>query len=77
MIRGYEVTVRPLSPGLGGGFVAYAPALKGCISDGGTREEARANLRDAINCWLDGARLKGRNTKRGAPAVPRAFIAVP
>ncbi len=77
MIRGYDVDVCRLSDELGGGFAAYAPALKGCISDGSTREEALANLKDAINCWLEAARLKGRKVSRSAPAAPRAFIGVP
>ena len=35
------------------GFVAHAPALKGCWSQGATREEAIANIREAIEAWLE------------------------
>lgn len=59
-IRGYDVRVERLSNHLGGGVVAYAPALKGCLSDGRTEEEALENLQDAIHSWLETARLKGR-----------------
>lgn len=52
--------VERLSDRLGGGFVAYAPALKGCLADGATPDEALDNLHDAIQCWLDTARAKGR-----------------
>jgi len=39
-------------PGEGGGFVAYTEELPGAISEGDTLEEARDNLRDAIElCW--------------------------
>lgn len=57
--RGYDVDVEKLSVELGGGFVAFAPALKGCIADGATRDEALQDLEDAISCWLEAARTKG------------------
>lgn len=42
-----------------GGWVAEVPSLPGCISQGGTREEAIANIRDAIATWIDGAQQVG------------------
>jgi predicted RNase H-like HicB family nuclease len=36
-----------------GGFWAEVPALPGCITQGETMEEIRANLRDAIKLWLE------------------------
>jgi predicted RNase H-like HicB family nuclease len=38
-----------------GGFVAEVPSLPGCVSQGETREEALANVRDAINVWVHSA----------------------
>ena len=35
-----------------GGFVAYCPTLKGCVSQGETEEEALENIRDAILTYL-------------------------
>jgi predicted RNase H-like HicB family nuclease len=35
------------------GFVAHVPALKGCWSQGKTRDEALANIREAIESWLE------------------------
>jgi predicted RNase H-like HicB family nuclease len=35
------------------GFAVSCPALKGCHSQGFTREEALENIRDAIREWLD------------------------
>jgi predicted RNase H-like HicB family nuclease len=45
-----KVIVRP---GEDSGFVANVPALKGCWSQGSTREEALANVREAIEGWLE------------------------
>src|SRR5262249_25335515 len=34
------------------GFTALVPALPGCISEGDTREEALANIREAVEGYL-------------------------
>jgi predicted RNase H-like HicB family nuclease len=36
-----------------GYFVAHVPALKSCWSQGKTREEALANIREAIGLYLE------------------------
>ena len=38
-----------------GGFWAEVPALPGCVSQGETMDELFANLRAAIQAWLDTA----------------------
>lgn len=58
-VRDYRVFVERLAPHLGGGFVSYAPELKGCVSDGETPDEALHNIYDAIGCWIDSARASG------------------
>ncbi len=39
-----------------GMYVAECPALPGCISQGRTREEAKANIKDAIEGYLKSLR---------------------
>lgn len=36
-----------------GYYVAEVPALPGCLSQGNTAEEARSNIREAIQGWLE------------------------
>ena len=40
-------------PGEDGYFVVECPALPGCVSQGKTRDEALANIREAIAGWLE------------------------
>ncbi len=42
-----------LEPSEEGGFTATVPALLGCISQGDSREEALANIREAIVLYLE------------------------
>ena len=42
-----------LEPSPDGGFTVLAPSLPGCISEGDTREEALANIREAIELYLE------------------------
>ena len=55
-LPGYDATVTVkvlIYPGEDGYFVAQCPALPGCVSQGRTREEALANIREAIEGWLE------------------------
>ena len=42
-----------------GKFVATCPTLPGCISQGETREQARANIIDAIKGYITSLRKHG------------------
>jgi predicted RNase H-like HicB family nuclease len=42
-----------------GGYVASVPALPGCVSQGDTREDALANIREAIELYVDDCRAAG------------------
>ena len=54
----------------GDGYVAYVEELPGAISEGDTLEEARENLRDAVELLLEanrelaGKRISGKNITR-------------
>lgn len=47
-----------------GRFVASCPSLPGCISEGNTRDEAKANIADAIAGYIESLR------KHGEPIPP-------
>ena len=56
----YKVVIEPLSEEDGGGFLATVPEHPGCMSDGGTRAEALANVEGAIATWIHCDRKAGR-----------------
>ena len=63
----YRICLDPLPPEDGGGWVAYAPDLPGCMSDGETREEALHNVDRAIEEWIDEATALGRHIPAPEP----------
>ena len=65
----YAIIVEPLSAEDGGGFIATVPDLPGCMSDGETRQEALANVEDAIRAWIEAAHELGHHV----PAPTRRF----
>ncbi|HEY3412691.1 MAG TPA: type II toxin-antitoxin system HicB family antitoxin [Armatimonadota bacterium] len=40
-------------PGEDGWWVVECPSLPGCVSQGRTKEEAAANIREAIDLYID------------------------
>jgi len=42
-----------LEPSDEGGYTVYVPSLPGCISEGDTRETALANIREAVELYLE------------------------
>jgi len=42
-----------LEKGLDGYITAYCPSLRGCVSQGRTEEEAIANIKEAIELYLE------------------------
>ncbi|MFH1140806.1 MAG: type II toxin-antitoxin system HicB family antitoxin [Chloroflexota bacterium] len=35
------------------GYVAYAPTLKGCVSQGKTKDEALRNIKEAMEAYVE------------------------
>jgi antitoxin HicB len=56
----YTVIVEPLPEPEGGGFLASAPDLPGCMTDASTPEAALEAIRGAIDEWIAEARRLGR-----------------
>lgn len=42
-----------LEPSDEGGYTVHVPALPGCISEGDSRDDAVANIREAIELYLE------------------------
>ncbi|MDX6765729.1 MAG: type II toxin-antitoxin system HicB family antitoxin [Candidatus Methylacidiphilales bacterium] len=48
-----------------GGFWAEVPALPGCVTQGETLEELRANLYEAIQLWLEAGESEEAGSRDG------------
>ena len=60
----YSVRIERLADGDGGGYLATVPDLPGCMSDGGTPEEALKNVQEAIASWIESAeRMENRSSR--------------
>ncbi len=51
------------------GYVAHVPALLGCHSQGDTLQQAMANVREAIELWLE---CQADMTDKTAAEMPNA-----
>ena len=69
----YPIVVEPLTPEDGGGFLATAPDLPGCMSDGATPEEAVSNIQDAIAAWIEAAHDLGHAVPKPSRRVALAI----
>ncbi len=56
LVESFEVVLEPEDEG---GYHVYAPSLKGCHSYGETKQEARKNIAEAIELWLESAEELG------------------
>lgn len=68
----YPVLIFQLAEQDGGGFVATAPDLKGCFADGESREAALADVKKAIEEWIDEAKRLGRPVPKPGDCAVRA-----
>ncbi len=64
-MRDYPLILLPLDEADGGGWLAVAPDLWGCLGDGDTPEAALADFREALRAW--GEVPPGRGEPMPAP----------
>jgi len=69
----YPIVVEPLPIEEVGGFLATAPDLPGCMSDGATPEEAVSNIQDAIATWIEAAHDLGHAVPKPSHRVALAI----
>lgn len=60
-----------------GGFIAFAPALPGCMTQGETVNEAKENITDAIGAYLEVLQEDGDKIPREAKAPLSFKINIP
>ena len=56
------------------GFSAYSPDLTGCVSTGATRQDVKANMKEAIEFHLDG--LKQERYPIPEPTADSVYLEV-
>ncbi len=56
-----------------GVFVAHCPSLPGCVSQGKTRAEAQANIKEAMEAYVESLRKHGEPIP---PAITEEIIEV-
>jgi predicted RNase H-like HicB family nuclease len=59
-----------------GGYTVTVPLLPGCISEGDTKDEALANIREAIELYIESLQADGEPIPSGE-ATEEAVIEVP
>ena len=66
MKRSFTVILRPeTDPDFPGYYNALVPGLPGCLSYGATRDEALANIREAIELYLEDLETHGEPASQG------------
>ena len=56
MLRTFRVI---LEPNEAGGYTVMVPVLPGCISEGDTKKEALANIKEAIELYIESLQADG------------------
>jgi len=73
MLRKFRVILEPNELG---GYTVTVPSLPGCISEGDTRDEALANIREAIELYIESLQADGEPIPSGE-AIEETVIEVP
>lgn len=77
-VRVYTYTA-VFEPAEEGGYTVTVPSLPGCISEGDTFEEARDNIREAMELYLEEMQhsRKAQRPPRDLPVVAPIEVSVP
>ena len=73
MLRRFRVILEPNELG---GYSVIVPLLPGCISEGDTKDEALANIREAIELYIESLQADGEPIP-SEEATEEAVIGVP
>ena len=73
MLRRFRVILEPNELG---GYTVIVPSLPGCISEGDTRDEALANIREAIELYIESLQADGEPIP-SEEAIEETVIEVP
>jgi predicted RNase H-like HicB family nuclease len=63
-----------LIPDETGGYTVEVPSLPGCISEGDTLDEALANIKEAIELYIEVLREDGKDIPEDFPAPIQVAI---
>jgi antitoxin HicB len=73
MVRKFRVILEPNELG---GYTATVPLLPRCISEGDTRDEALANIREAIELYVESLQADGEPIP-SEEAIEETVVEVP
>ena len=65
-----------LEPAEDGGYIATCPALPGCVTQGETREEALAMIKDAIEGYIASLKKHGEPVPAGVGEAVEVEVAI-
>ena len=65
-----------LEPAEEGGYIVSCPALPGCVSQGETREEALAMIKDAIEGYIASLKKHGEPVPSGVGEAVQVEVAI-
>ncbi len=57
-----------------GGYTVTVPSLPGCISEGDTIDEAMANIREAIDLFIEDMIADGEEVPEDVPPIQVAIV---
>ncbi len=57
----YRVVLEPQDEG---GYTVYVPSLPGCVSQGDTVDEAMANIKEAIEIYVESLEARGLRPRK-------------